>query len=313
MPARDPTPRGWRALPTLAARTIRDSFEDRIFGLGAEVAFFILLSLPPAMLAIFGLIGYVGDLFGQQVVSTIREQVISVGGSFLTETTRRDILEPTVDTLLRNGRADVASIGLVLMLWSASRATSRMVEAVSIAYDQPDERSAWKRRALSLGLTLGGIVGIVVVIPLLVAGPRLLEALSGPLGLTEAVATAWRFLYWPTIGVLGVALLAWFYHLATPIKTRWRREVPGALLAAMLWLLGGLALRLYARMTLESSTYGPLAAPIAFLLWMFVTAMAVLIGAELNAEIEKLWPSGAEPKDHEERPEEPRVEAVAEP
>jgi len=313
VPSHDATPRGWRALPTLAVRTVRDSFEDRIFGLGAEVAFFILLSLPPALLAIFGLIGYVGEWFGEGVVTTIRDQVLSVAGSFLTESTRRDILQPTVDTLLRNGRADVASIGLALTLWSASRATSRLIEATSIAYDQPDERRAWKRRLLSLGLTIGGMVGIVVVIPVLVAGPRLLDAISEPLGITDAVAVAWRFLYWPIVGLLGVALLGWFYHLATPIKTRWRRELPGAVLAAGLWLLGGLGLRLYAELTLGSSTYGPLAAPIAFLLWMFVTAMAVLIGAELNAEIEKLWPSGAEPKDHEDRPEPPRAEAVAEP
>lgn len=294
------------------ARTIRDSAEDRILGLGAEVAFFILLSLPPALLAIFGSIGFFANLLGEGITETIREQVLSVASNFLTEETRRDLVEPTVNTLLRQGRADVASIGIVLTLWAASRATGRMIEAVAIAYDQEDERSALKRRFLGLGLTLGGMLGIVIVVPILVAGPRFVDAIADPLGISNALAVAWRFLYWPVVGALGVGLLAWFYHLAVPIKTPWRRDLPGAVLAAALWLLGGLGLRLYVNITIESSTYGPLAAPIAVLLWLFLTALAVLIGAELNAEIEKLWPSGAEPKDHEEEPPTEEVSGHAE-
>ncbi len=275
----------------LAARTLRDSRDDRILGLGAEVAFFILLSLPPALLAVLGTIGYVARLLGADVTQTIRDQVLSVADNFLTPSTIEDLVAPTVDAVLREGRADVASIGVVLTLWAASRATSRLIEAVAIAYDQEDRRSPLRRRALALGLTIGGMLGIVIVVPVLVAGPSLLDAIAEPLGIAGALAVAWRFLYWPVVGLLGVGLLAWFYHLATPLRTPWRRDLPGAVLAAVLWLLGGLGLRLYADLTIESSTYGPLAAPIAFLLWLFITALAVLGGAELNAEIEKVWPS----------------------
>jgi len=289
-------PSGWRALPTLAVRTARDSLEDRIFGLGAEVAFFFLLSFPPALLTILGSLGYVSQLLGEDVGAAMRDQVLAVAGSFLTEETVSETVRPLVDRLLAEGRADVASVGIVLTLWASSRATTRLVEAVAIAYDEVDERSPWRRRLLSLGLTVGTILALVLLIPILVAGPRVLEVLTDPLGLADVAAATWRFLYWPVVALLGVGMLALFYHLAGPLETRWRRDLPGALVAVAVWLLGGLGLRVYLGFAFGSATYGPLAAPIAVLLWMYVTAMAVLLGAEVNAEVEKLWPTRPEKK-----------------
>lgn len=271
-------------------RTVRDSLEDRVFGLGAEVAFFFLLSFPPALLTILGTLGYVSEVLGSDVGAAMRDQILSVAGSFLNPETVTETIQPLLERLLAQGRADVASIGIVLTLFAASRATTRLIEAVGIAYDEEDERTPWRRRLLSLGMTVGTIVALVVVIPVLVAGPRVLEALSEPLGLSGFIATAWRFLYWPVVALIGVGMLALFYHLSAPLETRWRRDLPGAFVAVALWLVGGLGLRVYLNFSIESGTYGPLAAPIAILLWMYVTAMAVLIGAEVNAEIEKMWP-----------------------
>lgn len=284
--------RGWRAVPGLVARTVVDARRDRVLGLAAEVAFFVLLSLPPALLAVLGALGFVSSVLGPDVTESIRERILDVAGTFLTESTSDEIVKPTLDTLLRGGRADVASVGVVLTLWSASRATTRLMEAVTIAYDVEDRRSALRRRLLALGLTLGGMLGVVIVVPILVAGPRLVEAVAEPLGLAGVLGVAWRFLYWPVVGLLGIGLLASFFHLATPIDTPWRRDLPGAAAAVILWLLFGVGLRLYAT-TIEAGTYGPLAAPVVILLWLYVTGLAVLLGAELNAEIEKLWPAEA--------------------
>jgi membrane protein len=104
------------------------------------------------------------------------------------------------------------------------------------------------------------------------------------------LAAAWRFVYWPIVGLVGVGMLASFFHWAAPWRTPWRRDLPGALLAAVSWLALGAGMRVYTSRFIEGGVFGPLAAPIAFLLWLYVTALAVLIGAELNAEIEKLWP-----------------------
>jgi membrane protein len=284
-------PRPFRVAWTLARRTAASSIRDRVSGLAAEAAFFMLLSVPPTLLALLGGIGYIGPLLGEGVVEEVRQQALSVAETFLTGSATRDVVEPTLNSILREGRGGVVTLGLVLALWSASRATTRMIEAVAIAYELEDRRSGWRRRALALAMTVVGIAVVVIVLPVLVAGPRFLEALPESLGIGEALAAAWRFLYWPIIGLIAVAMLASFFHWAAPWDTPWRRDLPGALLAALSWLALGAALRIYATRFIEGGTFGPLAAPIVFLLWLYVTALAVLIGAELNAEIEKLWPS----------------------
>ena len=282
-------------MPTLLARVGKSSVDDRITGLGAEVAFFLLLSFPPALLAIMGSIGWIAGLMGPDVVDRIRDQILGVGGLFLTADTVEQILDPAVDQVLAEGQAAVVSVGIVLSLWAASRATTRTMDAVSVAYDVRDPRPGWKHRLLALLITIVGMLAVVVVVPLLVAGPGFLETLSSPLGITEAAATAWRVLYWPLVALLGIGLLATFFHVTTPWRTPWRRDLPGAVLAAVLWLGGGAALRLYTSRFVGAGVFGPLAAPVVFLLWLYVTALAVLVGAEVNAEIEKAWPTRGSP------------------
>ncbi len=262
-----------------------------MFGLAAEVAFFLLLSFPPALLAILGSMGWIADLLGPDVSERIRTQVLEVGSLFLTEETNQEILQPAVDSILEEGRGAVVSVGVILTVWSASRATNRTMEAVNIAYDVEEMRTGWKRRLLAFGVTIGAMLAVVIVLPVLVAGPGLMAAMAKPLGLGEAIVTTWRFLYWPTVGALRLALLATFFHVSTPWRTPWRRDLPGAVLAAVLWLVGGAALRIYATRFIEGGVFGPLAAPIVFLLWLYVIAIAVLAGAELNGEIEKTWPT----------------------
>ncbi len=284
-------PRPLRPAWQLIRDTVRSSLRDRLPGLAAEAAFFMILSVPPALLALLGGIGYIGPLLGEGVVEEIRRQAVSVAGTFLTSSATQDVVEPTVRSLLREGRGGIVSVGLVLALWSASRAMTRMIEAVAIAYELADRRSAWRRRALALVMTVVAIAVVVIVLPVLVAGPRFLEALPDWLRIGDALAATWRFLYWPTVGLIGVGMLASFFHWAAPWRTPWRRDLPGAVLAAVSWLVLGVALRIYASQFIEGGMFGALAAPIVFLLWLYVTALAVLIGAELNAEIEKRWPT----------------------
>jgi uncharacterized BrkB/YihY/UPF0761 family membrane protein len=105
-------------------------------------------------------------------------------------------------------------------------------------------------------------------------------------------AVAWRVLYWPFIAGICVLLLTTVYHYAVPWRTPFRRDLPGALLALLLWIVASVGVRHYVGWTLTSeSVYGSLAAPIVVLLWLYITALAVLMGAELNAEIEKMWPT----------------------
>lgn len=283
--------RGLLAVWTLTIHTIRDSLEDRLPGLAAEVSFYLLLSLPPLLLVGLGALGYVGDLFGSDAVATIEQRIIDTASGVLTTSTIRDIVQPAVDSLLAQGRADILSLGAVLALWSGSRALKVIVQAVTIAYDLEDRRTWWQHRLLGLALTVAGILMVAVLLPLLVVGPQAGEALADRYGLGNAFDVVWQVLYFPVVISLGLTLLAWVYHIIPPHRTRWRRDVPGAVLAFVIWLGGSFGLRVYATSFAASdSAYSYFGTPLVLLLWIYITAVALLIGAELNAEIQKLWP-----------------------
>jgi membrane protein len=198
-----------------------------------------------------------------------------------------------VQAVLSRGRPDVVSIGFVLALWSGSTAMSDFVNTITIAYDLRDCRSAVRSRLLALGLYLGFVACGIVILPAVALGPKLIVQLA-PDTYRHTVSTLVSTVYWPVVVIGSLGLLATLYHLAVPVRTTWRRALPGAVLAFGLWLLGSYLLRLYLSLVFGAeSTYGSLSAPIAVLLFFYVTALAVLVGAELNAEIDKLWPSVA--------------------
>ncbi len=283
---------------TLAERTVRDSLRDRVPGLAAEVAFYLVLSLPPLLLVVLGILGYVGEIGGPETVADIKDQLIDWAENIFSAATIQDTIEPAIDDLLEQGRADVLTLGGVIALWSGSRAVRVIVDAVTIAYDLEDHRS-WKRKTLvGAGLTVAGVVAVGALLPLLVVGPRFGAALADNFGLASTFETVWSIVYWPVVAMLGIVLLTWVYHIAPPHVTAWRRDIPGAILALVVWLLGSLGLRIYATTFLEgNSAYDLFTAPLAVLLWLYVTAIAVLVGAELNAEVEKMWPHPGGPFD----------------
>ncbi len=293
-----------RKLWVLVVRTVRDARDDRVLELAAEVAFFAVFALPPTLLALLGAAGFVGDALGPGITQGIVQQVVAASATVLAPSTVEQVVKPTIEAVMSQGRADVLSIGALLALWSASRSSYVVMDTLTIAYDLEDvPRSFWWRRLMAVMFTLAGILLAAVVLPILVAGPRFGAALVRPLGLAEDFALVWRIAYWPLVVVLGVAVLTAIYHFSVPKKALakrrnpFRRDVPGAVLALVLWLLIGMALRAYVSWTFTSSSiYGSLAAPMVLLLWLYFTALSVLMGAELNAEIGKMWPieDGAE-------------------
>jgi membrane protein len=275
----------------LTLRTIEDAFDDRVPGLAAEVAFFVLLSLPPLLLLALGTVGYVGQVVPGFATDTA-DRLLGLAGLVLTDETLR-LLRPVIERVLTEGRGDLASLGVILTLYSASRALRVIVVALVIAYDLPEQRQSWQHRVWGLGLTIAVVVLGVVAIPLLVLGPGFGRVIGRYVVAGETVIDlVWRVAYWPVAAVVATALLAALYHVAAPWATPWRRDLPGAVLAMVLWLAGSAALRVYTSGSLVSDPlFAPLAGPLVLLLWLYVSAFAVLLGAELNAEIEKMWPT----------------------
>lgn len=294
---------GWVAgTRRLVVRTVVDTFDDRVPGLAAEMAFFVLLSLPPLLLVVFGSIGFVVGGLPAAEVAQIEDGVIRALKTFLSPDTVNGVLSAPVGELLRNGRRDVLSIGILLTLWSASRSTNVLLRAVVFAYDLEEPRSSWRRRGLALVVTVVGVVTAIVVVPLLAIGPNVTQRLLLSVGGDPDLARFWSVAYWPGVMMVGVAALTAVYHVAPGWHTPWRRDLPGAVLALVGWVAASAAIRAYAAelstFTETGDTFQGLAAPLVLLVWTWATSIAVLVGAEFNAEIEKLWPTPDGPYEH---------------
>lgn len=274
-----------RTLRQLAAATVGACFRYRVTGLAAEAAFFAILSLPPLVFGLAGTVGYITSALGDTTVDQLRDQVVSLAGQLLAPEGVSEVIEPTVDDVLAGGRADVISVGFVLALWSGSRALNVFVDTITIMYGLGGHRGIVKTRALSFGLYVVALVVGIVVLPLVVAGPRFVRATLPP------ELSGLEMLYWPVVVLLSVAFLTTLYHLSVPVRTSWLRDLPGATLAFVAWIVGSFLLRwVLAAATGSTSIYGPLAAPIVILIWLYLVSIAVLIGAALNAAVDHVWP-----------------------
>ena len=272
----------WR----LVVSTVGTCMRNRVTGLAAEAAFFAVLSLPPLVFALAGSIGYVFAQFSDSQINEVRDTVVSLASQALTPQTVDSIIKPTLDEVLSGGRYDVVSIGFVLALWSGSRALNVFVDTITIMYGLGGHRGIIPTRALSFLLYVLGMLTGVITIPLVVAGPTLVAK-----WLPERLQFL-NQLYWPTVLVLGIIFLATLYHVSVPVRTAWRYNVPGAIFTMFCWVFGSALLRWVLVGTAKGSTsiYGPLAAPIAVLLWLYLLSIAVLIGAAINAAFDQIWP-----------------------
>jgi membrane protein len=276
------------ALRRLVVRTLGICLRHRVTGLAAEAAFFAVLSLPPLIFGLAGSVGYVAGAFGSATISQLRDQVLELAGRALTPDVVNAVIRPTLDDVLSGGRADVISAGFILALWSGSRALNVFVDTISIMYGYGGRRGIVRTRALSFVLYIVALLIGILLIPLVLAGPGVVARL-----LPETVDIL-QVLYWPVVISGSVFFLATLYHVALPVRTAWRRALPGSVLCLLLWIGGAVLLRLTLSFAIGgTSIYGPLAAPIAVLVWLYVISISVLIGAALNAAWEQIWPRQA--------------------
>jgi membrane protein len=280
-----------RSARTLAARTVARAWNDRVLGLSAEAAFWQLLSMPSLLLAVLAALGYFSALAGRSTVDEVQQNLLNGFSRAFSAEVVDQLIAPVVQQVLRAGRADVLSVSFVLALWAGSSATATFVNTITIAYGMRDLRGAVRSRLLALGIYLGSIVVGVLVLPALVLGPTVLPKLF-PRNAQDSADHVISAAYWPTVVLLLLLGLTSLYHLAPPRRLPWRRGVPGAILALVIFLAGSTGLREYITFIVaHNHAYGALAAPIAALLFFYLLALGVLLGAELNAEIELRSPS----------------------
>lgn len=265
--------------------TVDSCMEYRVTGLAAEAAFFVLLSLPPLLLGLVGALGYVDTVIGLDTIDHIRHNILTASATVLSDKGVNQLVKPLVDDVFHGRRPDLISIGFLIALWSGSRAVNVFVDTITIMYGLEGHRGIVKTRLMSLVLYVIALVLGAAVLPLVVIGPNAVTGMPGGAGTVHV-------LYWPFVLLSSIAFLTTLYHFSVPVRSPWYEDVPGALVALLMWVLGSFLLRIYLTHAVEGHTiYGSLAAPVAVLLWIGVSAFAVLVGAAVNAAVDRVWPS----------------------
>ena len=272
----------WR----LIVSTVGSCMRYRVTGLAGEAAFFAVLSVPPLVFMLAGGIGIVSDRFTPAQIADVRSAIIELSQRALTDRAVDRIIIPTIDDVLNEPRFDVISLGFVLALWSGSRALNVFIDTITVMHGLGGHRGIVKTRALSFLLYILAMITGVVTVPLVVAGPTLVRRVLPHR--SEFLMT----FYWPTVIVICICFLATLYHVSVPVRTNWSFNLPGATFALGGWVAGSALLRWVLTVTAADSRsiFGPLAAPIAVLLWLYLLALAVLIGAAVNAAFDSVFP-----------------------
>jgi membrane protein len=269
--------RGWR---DVAARVKEEATDDQVVLLSAGVAFFWLLSLVPTLIAALSIYGIVAD------PDQVRRQLDDVAEAL--PASAQDLLTEQVAAVTERSTTGLglgALLAIVLALWSASSGVRHLIEAVNAAYDEDESRGPLRRYAQALVFATAAIVGGVVAVGLISVLPSVLEAVS----LGDAATVALSLLRWPLLAALFAGALGVLYRNGPD------RDAPrmawfswGAGVATALWLAGSVLFSVYAdRLGSFDSTYGSLAGVVVLMLWLQLTALAVLVGAELNSELER--------------------------
>jgi membrane protein len=267
-------PRGWK---DIAKRTLKEVKQDQVTLLGAGVAFYSLLALFPAVIAGVSIYGLVAD------PTTVQSQIDQLTRMLSPETAKIIGTQLKQVTSGAGGALGLATvIGILTALWSASSGMKALITGVNLAYDEGESRKFVKLRGLSIVLTLGAMVLIGVALALIVGFPALADSWPVVLRWTAGI------LRWVLLAALLIGGLAVLYRYAPDRdEPKWTWVSWGSGVATLLWILASIGFSVYARFFGNyNKTYGALAGVIILMFWLFLTAVVVLVGAELNTEME---------------------------
>jgi membrane protein len=272
----------------LARRTWREIVADDVLGLAAQLSYYFFLALFPALLFLLALASFFP-------LTNLTEDVSRSLGPFVSPEVLA-LIQEQMSRLAENQDGGLLTFGVAGALWSSSAALVSIVGALNKAYDVEEGRPWWKVRLTAIALTLGVALFVIVAFSLVLGGPALAEWLSARTGWGASFKWAWLILQWPLVFALVTLAIGFIYYFGPDVDQDWVWITPGAVAATVLWLLVSLAFKLYvANFTDYEGSYGSVGVVIVVLLWFYVSGIAILAGAELNAEIEHASPHGKAP------------------
>jgi membrane protein len=278
-------PIGWT---DLLKRSARESIDDNIFDLAAQQAYYFFFALFPALLFVISVASFfpLSGLIDQVVAMLSRVAPADV----------INIVKGQLEGLSKQNSGGILTFAFLFTIWSSSGAMVSIITTLNTAYDVTESRPWWKSRLIAIGLTIGIALFIVASMFLILAGPALAEHLANTLHLGSAFKWTWWIIQWPIVFVLIASAIGLVYYFAPDVEQDWVWITPGSVLATILWLVVSLGLKLYYTISpAANATYGAIGGVMVLMLWFYCSGIALLVGAELNAEIEHASPYGKDP------------------
>src|SRR4051794_25615090 len=279
----DYAPTGADPKPTTGGtlkRTLKEFSEDNLTDWAAALTYYGVLALFPALLAMLSIVGLVAD------PKTLTDALTAVIPGAAADT-----ITPVVNQIA--GQAGTAGFGLVLgvvgAIWSASEYVGAFTRAANVVYETPEGRKVWKLKPLQLLVTLIGVIFAAVIVASVVLSGPVVDAVGRAIGLGSTAVTVWNVAKWPVIVILVALMIAVLYYSTPNVRLRGFKWVsPGAGVALVIWAVASALFAFYvANFGSYNKTYGALAGVIIFLVWFWLTNVALLFGIELDAELER--------------------------
>jgi membrane protein len=266
----------------VAQRVWADIGKDKIFSHAAELAYYFLLALFPLLLFLTSVIGLlIGSGTG------LRHSLFDYLGKVLPSSASQLVSDTMFEVSSASGGGKL-SFGILAALWAASNGMGAISQSLNAAYHVEESRSWWKQRLIAVGLTIALAVLIISALVLVLYGGKIADGLAASYGFGVVFVGLWRILQWPIVLIFLLLGFALIYYWAPDLRDQdWRWVTPGSVFAVGLWLLVSLAFRLYLHFfDSYSKTYGSLGAVIVLMLWFYLTGASILIGGEINSDIE---------------------------
>jgi membrane protein len=272
----------------LGKRLVQVVWKGECTGQAAQLAYYLIFATFPFLLFLTTLLGYIP-------VPNLLETIMEYLGMFLPREALT-LIQDNIRQLVTEQKGGLLSLGILMALWTASSAVVAMMEALNRAYGVEERRPYWKVRGLAILLTVGISIFIAVSVILLIFGPQIGGWVAALVGLGEAFKAAWDILRWPVIVCLLILAMAVIYHFAPDVEQEWQWITPGSVFAVFMTLAASLGFSFYVKnFASYNKTYGSIGAVIVLLTWLYVSGLVILVGGELNAEIEHAAPAGKAP------------------
>ena len=290
-PEATPTKPAWLGglgITGLATRVVKEVREDDCLGGAAQLAYYLLFAVFPFVLFLTALLGYLP-------IPNLMERLLAALATLLPGEVVT-LLQDHVRRLVTEQKGGVLSFGILAALWASSSAVVAIIDALNRAYDVQEGRPWWKVRGVALLLTIGLSLFIVAAMVLLIFGPQLGDWLAALVGLGKVFELLWNILRWPVSAGMLIVAMAVVYYYAPDVEQQWKWITPGAVFAVLATIVASLGFSVYvSQFGSYNKTYGSIGAVIVFLTWLYLTGLCLLIGGEINAEVEHAAPAGKAP------------------